>query len=148
AQNMGSSVSVAIGRLLGLGVQVSTNSSACNTGAEAIFEGYKHIQLGYAESMYVGGTEGSHFGTWAGFDAMRDVLCKHFNALPEKGSRPMSASACGFVPGSGAGVLRLESLERARARKAPILCELAAAFCNSGGQRDGGSMTFPNADGV
>lgn len=148
SQNMGSSVSVTVGRLLGLGGQVSTNSSACNTGTEAIFDGFKQIQLGYAESMYVGGTEGSHFGTWAGFDAMRDVLCRHFNAMPEKGSRPMSASACGFVPGSGAGILRLESIEFAQKRNAPILCELLAAFCNSGGQRDGGTMTFPNADGV
>ena len=148
SQNMGSSVSVCVGRLLGLGGQVGTNSSACNTGTEAIFEGWKQIQLSYAESMYVGGTEGSHFGIWAGFDAMRDVLCRHFNAMPEKGSRPMSASACGFVPGSGAGMLRLESLESAQRRKAPILAELVGAFCNSGGQRDGGTMTFPNADGV
>ena len=148
AQNMGSSVSVSVGRLLGLGAQITTNSAACSTGTEAVFEGYKNIVLGYADSMYVGGTEGSHFGTWAGFDAMREVLCRHFNKMPEKGSRPMSASACGFVPGSGAGILRLEALDFALGRKAPILCELAGAFCNSGGQRDGGSMTFPNPDGV
>jgi 3-oxoacyl-(acyl-carrier-protein) synthase len=145
---MGSSVSVAVGRLLGLGAQVSTNSSACTTGTEAAFEGFKQIAGGFADSMYVGGAEGSHFGIWAGFDAMREVLCKRFNELPEKGSRPMSASACGFVPGSGAGVLRLEALDFALARKAPILCELAGAFCNSGGQRDGGTMTFPNNEGV
>jgi 3-oxoacyl-(acyl-carrier-protein) synthase len=145
---MGSAVSATVGRLLGLGAQVSTNSSACTTGTEAVFEGYKHIRLGYADSMYVGGAEGSHVAVWGGFDAMRDVLCSTYNQMPQAGSRPMSASACGFVPGSGAGVLRLEALETALARGAPILCELASAFCNSGGQRDGGSMTFPNPEGV
>lgn len=145
---MGSSVSVTVGRLLGLGAQVTTNSSACTTATESIFEGYKHILLGYADSMYVGGAEGSHVAIWGGFDAMRDVLCSDYNEMPEAGSRPMSATACGFVPGSGAAVLRLEALETALERGAPILCELASAFCNSGGQRDGGTMTFPNPEGV
>lgn len=145
---MGSSVSVTVGRILGLGGQVSTNSSACTTGAEAIFEGWKNVAFGFADAMYVGGAEGSHLGIWAGFDAMRDVLCAEFNEAPELGSRPMSATACGFVPGSGAGVLRLEALEKALTRGAPILCELVSAFCNSGGQRDGGTMTFPNPEGA
>jgi 3-oxoacyl-(acyl-carrier-protein) synthase len=145
---MGSSVSVAVGKLLGLGGQTSTNSSACNTGTEAIFEGYKHLVLGYAESMYVGGAEGSHPGVWSGFDAMRDVLCSRYNEMPAKGSQPMGAGACGFVPSGGAAVLRLETLESARKRGATILCELLSAYCNSGGQRDGGTMTFPNPEGV
>lgn len=145
---MESSVSVTVGKFLGLGGQTSTNSSACNTGTEAIFEAFKHLQLGYCDSMYAGGAEGTHAGTWAGFDAMRDVLCSKFNEMPEKGSQPMGAGACGFVPAGGAGVLRLETLEHARKRGAKILCELVAAYCNSGGQRDGGTMTFPNPDGV
>ncbi|MBI3298878.1 MAG: beta-ketoacyl-[acyl-carrier-protein] synthase family protein [Elusimicrobia bacterium] len=145
---MGSSVSVAVGKFLGLGGQTTTNSSACNTGTEAIFEGYKHIQLGYAESMFVGGAEGSHYGVWSGFDAMRDVLCSKYNEMPGKGSQPMGAGACGFVPAGGAAVLRIESLESAQKRGAKIHCELVAAYCNSGGQRDGGTMTFPNPDGV
>ena len=147
-QVMGSSVSVTVGKFLGVGGQVSTNSSACNTGTEAIFEGFKHIQLGYADSMYVGGAEGTHHAIWAGFDAMRDVLCSKYNEMPQKGSQPMGAGACGFVPSGGAGVLRLETLESARKRGAKILCELVSAYCNSGGQRDGGTMTFPNPDGV
>lgn len=145
---MESSVSVAVGKFLGLGGQTTTNSSACNTGTEAIFEAFKHIQLGYAESMYAGGAEGTHAGTWSGFDAMRDVLCSKFNDRPEKGSQPMGAGACGFVPSGGAGVLRLETLEHAQKRGAKILCEVVAAYANSGGQRDGGTMTFPNPDGV
>jgi 3-oxoacyl-(acyl-carrier-protein) synthase len=145
---MESSVSVSVGKFLGLGGQTTTNSSACNTGTEAIFEAFKHMQLGYAESMYAGGAEGTHYGTWSGFDAMRDVLCSKFNEMPEKGCQPMGAGACGFVPAGGAGVLRLETLEHAQKRGAKILVELVSAYCNSGGQRDGGTMTFPNPDGV
>ena len=145
---MESSVSVAVGKFLGLGGQTTTNSSACNTGTEAIFEAYKHMQLGYADSMYAGGAEGTHAGTWSGFDAMRDVLCSKFNGMAEKGSQPMGAGACGFVPAGGAGIVRLETLEHAQKRGAKILVELVGAYCNSGGQRDGGTMTFPNPDGV
>ncbi len=145
---MASSNSVTVGKFLGLGGQTSSNSSACNTGTEAIFEAAKHIQLGYADAMYAGGAEGSHHALWSGFDAMRDVLCSRFNDNPEKGSQPMGAGACGFVPGSGAGVLRLEELGAAERRGAPIVCELVGAYANSGGQREGGTMTFPNANGV
>ena len=116
---MGSSVSVAVGKFLGLGGQTTTNSSACNTGTEAIFEAFKHMQLGYCESMYAGGAEGTHQSTWSGFDAMRDVLCSKFNEMAEKGSQPMGAGACGFVPAGGAGVLRLETLEHARSGVPP-----------------------------
>ena len=145
---MNSSVSVTVGKFLGTGGQVTSNSSACNTGTEAIFDAWKHLQLGYCQSMYAGGAEGTHHGIWAGFDAMRDVLCCKFNEMPEKGSQPMGAGSCGFVPSGGAGVLRLETLEHAQKRGAKILCELMAAYCNSGGQRDGGTMTFPNPEGV
>jgi 3-oxoacyl-(acyl-carrier-protein) synthase len=148
AKVMASGVSAIVGKILGLGAQVTSNSSACTTGTEAIFEGYKNILLGYADSMYVGGTEGTHVGIYAGFDAMRDVLCSDYNDLPEKASQPMGAGACGFVPAGGCGILRLEALEFALKRGAPILCELVSAYCNSGGQRDGGSMTFPNPEGV
>ena len=76
------------------------------------------------------------------------VLCRKFNDTPENGSRPMSASACGFVPGAGAGILILESLESARERRAPIYAEILGFHVNSGGQRSGGTMTLPSADGV
>jgi len=147
-QVMMSGLSASVGRFLGLGGQVSTNSAACSTGTEAVFEGMKQILLGYADAMYVGAAEGSHYAVWAGFDAMRDVLCTRYNDTPEKASRPLSAGACGMVPSSGAAVLKLEALESALARKAPILCEILSGCCNAGGQRDGGSMTFPNPEGM
>jgi 3-oxoacyl-(acyl-carrier-protein) synthase len=84
---------------------------------------------------------------WGGFDSMR-VLTRRFNDRPEEGSRPMSASASGFVPGSGAGALLLESLDSALARGAEIHAEIVGGFTNSGGQRAGGSMTAPNLAGI
>jgi 3-oxoacyl-(acyl-carrier-protein) synthase len=68
---------------------------------------------------------------------------KH-NDAPEQGSRPMSASASGFVPGSGAGALVLEDLETALARGARIYAEVLGGNINSGGQRGLGTMTAPN----
>jgi 3-oxoacyl-(acyl-carrier-protein) synthase len=78
---------------------------------------------------------------------MKVCTFKH-NNQPEKGSRPMSASASGFVPGSGAGALLLEDLETALARNATIYAEVLGGNCNSGGQRGEGTMTAPNSTAV
>ena len=96
-QVMASGVSARLSGLLALGNQV----------------GLERIRNGRAKRMLVGGAEGTTKYIWAGFDAMR-VLCRGFNDEPEKASRPMSASAGGFIPASGAGVLLLESLESAK----------------------------------
>jgi len=60
----------------------------------------------------------------------------------------MSASACGFVPGAGAGALVVEELETALERGSRIYAEILGAVVNCGGQRNGGSMTAPNPEGV
>lgn len=146
-QIMASGVSARVSGMLALGNQVTSNSSACSTGTEAILQGYERILSGRAERMLCGGTEAATHYIWAGFDSMR-VLCRKFNDEPEKASRPLSASACGFIPGSGAGVLHLESLEGARERGARIYAELLGGALNCGGHRRGGSMTAPNPDSV
>jgi len=133
--------------LLALGNQVTTNSSACSTGTEAIAMGAERIRAGQAERMLCGGAEAASHYIWAGFDAMR-VLSRSYNDEPEKASRPMSASAAGFVPGAGAGVLLLESLESAVARGARIYGEMLGSAINCGGHRGGGSMTAPNPESV
>jgi len=146
-QVMASGVSARVGGILALGNQVTTNSSACSTGNEAIIEGWQRIRTGLAERMLCGGIEGASQYIWAGFDAMR-VLSRIGNDAPERASRPLSASAAGFVPAAGAGVLLLESLECARERGAPILAEIRGGAINCGGQRGGGSMTAPNPQGI
>lgn len=146
-QVMNSGTSARVGGLLALGNQVTSNSSACSTSSEAVVEGLHRIRSGAAQRMLVGGSEGASPYIWAGFDAMR-VIARKFNDRPEEGSRPMSASANGFVPGAGAGVLVLEELETALARGARIYCEVIGGTVNCGGQRNGGSMTAPNPEGV
>ena len=146
-QVMASGVSARLSGLFALGNQVTTNSSACATGVEAVVDGAARIRAGKAERMICGGAEVPTIYNWAGFDAMR-VMCRKFNDEPEKASRPMSASAGGFVPGAGAGALIVESLESAQARGARIHAEIIGTGVNCGGHRGGGSMTAPNPEAV
>ena len=146
-QTMASGVSAFLGGMLGLGNQVTTNSSACTTGTEAIILGFDRIQSGKAKRMLVGSCSDDGPYIWGGFDAMRVMTYKH-NETPEKGSRPMSATASGFAPGSGAGAMVLESLESALERKATIYAEVLGGALNSGGQREGGTLTAPNEKAV
>ena len=146
-QTMASGISAYLGGILGLGNQVTTNSSACTTGTEAFLLGFERIKNGKAKRMLVGSSSDSSLYTWGGFDAMRVMSYKH-NETPEKGSRPMSETAAGFVPGSGAGALVLESLESALARNVTIYAEVLGGNINSGGQRNGGTLTAPNSEAV
>ncbi len=147
AQTMASGISAYLGGILACGNQVTTNSSACSTGTEAILMGAERIKQGKAKRMLVGSCSDHGTYIWGGFDAMRVMTYKH-NETPMEGSRPMSESASGFVPGSGAGAFLLEDLDSALERGATIYAEIIGGHVNSGGQRNGGTMTAPNADAV
>ncbi|WP_025740500.1 beta-ketoacyl-[acyl-carrier-protein] synthase family protein [Aquimarina pacifica] len=146
-QTMASGISAFLGGMLGCGNIVTTNSSACSTGTEAILMAYNHITNNQAEIILAGSTSDSGPYVWGGFDAMR-ILPYKYNHSPTAASRPMSASASGFVPGSGAGALVIESLDSAQKRGATIYAEILGGHVNSGGQRNGGSMTAPNSEAV
>ncbi|WP_020537553.1 beta-ketoacyl-[acyl-carrier-protein] synthase family protein [Lewinella cohaerens] len=146
-QIMASGVSAYLGGLLGLGNQVTTNSSACTTGTESILLAYERVANGSAKRMLAGSTSDSGPYIWGGFDAMK-VMNFRSNENPESASRPMSATAAGFVPGSGAGALVLETLRSAQDRGATIYAEVLGGAVNSGGQRQGGTMTAPNSEAV
>lgn len=143
AQTMNSGVSAYLAGKLGLGNQVTTNSSACTTGTESILMAYDRIKSGQAKRILAGSTSDSGPYIWGGFDAIKVCTFRH-NEKPEKGSRPMSASASGFVPSSGAGALVIEDLDNALARGAKIYAEILGGNLNSGGQRGEGTMTAPN----
>jgi len=147
AQTMASGISAYLAGKLGMGNQVTTNSSACATGTESILMAFDRIKSGAATIMLAGSTSDSGPYIWGGFDAMKVCTFKH-NESPEQGSRPMSATASGFVPGSGAGALVLESLESALQRGAKIYAEVLGGNVNSGGQRGSGTMTAPNSEAV
>jgi 3-oxoacyl-(acyl-carrier-protein) synthase len=143
-QTMASGISAYLGGLLGCGNQVTTNSAACTTGTEGIIMAYDRISHGKAEIILTGSCSDSGPYVWGGFDAMR-ILPRAYNDNPSQASRPMSASASGFIPGSGAGALVLESLESAHKRGAHIYAEILGGEINSGGQLGEGSMTAPNS---
>lgn len=143
-QTMNSGVSAYLSGKIGLGNQITTNSSACCSGTESLLMAYERIKGGQASAILAGATSDSGPYIWGGFDGMR-VCTYKYNELPTKGSRPMSESASGFVPGSGAGALVVESLEHALSRGARIYAEILGGHVNSGGQTGGGTMTAPNS---
>lgn len=146
-QTMASGVSAYLSGMIGAGNRVTTNSAACATGTEGILMGYERIVSGKARQMLCGSTGEDGPYIWGGFDAMKVITYKH-NNNPTQASRPLSESASGFVPGSGAGALLLESLESAKQRGAKIYAEVLGGATNSGGQRGAGSMTSPNSESV
>lgn len=146
-QIMNSGITAYISGRLGLGNKIINNSAACATGTQSILMGYEYIKYGMAKRMVVGSCEFVDRYVFGGFDSMR-VLSRKYNDEPERASRPMSASAGGFVPGSGAGALILEELDYALARGAKIYGEVLGGSTNSGGQRNGGSMTAPGEEGI
>ena len=146
-QCMASAVSAELGGRLGLGNRVTANSSACSTGTEAVILGFEHLRSGRAQVMLCGSSDSEGAYMWAPFDAMR-LLSRTSNDDPARASCPLSIHAKGFVPGGGSGALVLEELDHAQARGATIYGEILGGAVNAGGQRQGGTMFFPNPLGV
>ena len=147
AQTMNSGVSAYLGGKIGLGNLVTSNSSACITGTESLLAAFERVQSGKAVRMLAGSTSDSGPYIWAGFDAIKVCTFRH-NDNPEQASRPMSETASGFVPSSGAGAFVVEDLDSALARNATIYAEILGGNVNSGGQRGSGTMTAPNSEAV
>jgi len=120
----------------------STSVTACTTGADAIGNALRVIQLGEAEVMVTGGTEAVVTAmAMGGFDVMRALSTR--NDTPTTASRPFSASRDGFVLSEGAAVVVLEDYEHAKARGARIYAELVGF----GRSADAHHITDPHPEG-
>ncbi len=101
----------------------SAPATACTTGLHAVGDAFRQIQLGLADAMITGGTEGVLTPlAVGGFCAMRALSTR--NDEPERASRPWDTDRDGFVLGEGAGILILEELESAKARGADVYAEI------------------------
>jgi 3-oxoacyl-[acyl-carrier-protein] synthase II len=98
--------------------------TACSTGAHAIGDAARLIQIEDADVMVAGGCEAAlgRIGM-AGFAAAR-ALSTAFNDAPEKASRPWDRDRDGFVMAEGAGCVVLEEYEHAKRRGAKIYAEI------------------------
>jgi nodulation protein E len=111
--------------------------SACSSANHAMAQALHMIRSGLVDAAVTGGTEAClTVGTMKGWEAMRVMA---FDTC-----RPFSRDRRGMVLGEGAGIYVLETLERARARGATILAELAGAGMSS----DAGDIVAPSEQGA
>ncbi len=109
---------------LGLGGYNNTVVTACAASTQALGDARDVLLLDRADAIIAGGTEAGicELGL-AGFSVMRAM--SHRNDEPERASRPFDKDRDGFVPAEGAACFVLERLDRALARGAHILAEIA-----------------------
>lgn len=91
--------------------------AACATGSVAVLEGMRMVQEGTVDYCLAGASDASIVPLMlAGYRNMKALANHHM--------KPFSANREGFLVGEGAGILFLESLESAQARKATIYGEI------------------------
>jgi 3-oxoacyl-[acyl-carrier-protein] synthase II len=122
----------------GFGGQVSTPVVACAAGSQAILDGLRQIQWGYADAAVVGGTEAAaRKSARAGFKAARALS-------PSGTARPFDIDRDGFVMGEGAAIMILEAEEVAKERGATPLAVLAGGASTA----DAHHITAPHPEGA
>ncbi len=116
--------------------------TACAASAQAVGEAAELIRHGDASVMLAGGAHSMihPFGV-GGFNLLTALSRR--NDAPAKASRPFDLDRDGFVLGEGAGMVVLEDLDHATARKATIYAELTGY----GTTGDAYRMTDPHPDG-
>jgi len=96
-------------------------SAACASSAVSVLQATRAIKDDQCDIALAGGVETIHPLLAAGFHNMR-VLAYHDQ--PELACRPFDANRTGFVMGEGSGMMVLERLSHAIARRAPIYAEV------------------------
>jgi len=104
-------------RILGFRGPVTIIANACASGANAIGHGADLIRSGACTCVLAGGYEALTELIYVGFDCLQ--------AMSPDCCRPFDVARNGLMLGEAAAFAVLESESHARARGAPILCELA-----------------------
>ncbi|MFH1062023.1 MAG: beta-ketoacyl-[acyl-carrier-protein] synthase family protein [Candidatus Omnitrophota bacterium] len=111
-------------------------TTACAAGNYAIGYGFDCLKLGKADMVICGGTDAFSYLSFTGFNQVRAVapdICQ-----------PFDKNRKGMIPGEGAGILILETLESAQKRNAHIYAEIAGYGLSC----DAFHMTNPQVEGV
>ncbi len=102
-----------------------TYSTACSSSAVAIGEAARRIASGETDVMIAGGAEAPlNFGTLKAWEALR-TLAPADAADPGASCKPFDRKRNGLVLGEGAAMVVLEDWDRAKARGAHVLAEVA-----------------------
>jgi 3-oxoacyl-[acyl-carrier-protein] synthase II len=120
---------------LHLGGPKTTFMTACSSGATAIGYARDLIRMGAADRIVCGGTEPLCRITYAAFNALQ--------AVDPEYCKPFDKDRNGMSLGEGAGILVLESLAHARARRATIYGEILGYGISC----DASHMTAPDPTG-
>ncbi|MBI5584613.1 MAG: beta-ketoacyl-[acyl-carrier-protein] synthase family protein [Deltaproteobacteria bacterium] len=124
-----------VGNRYGLTGPRATVDTACSSTVTAIGLGFDWIREGRVDLAVTGGSESLSQLTFSGFNALK--------ALDPQPCRPFDRRRQGLSLGEGAGVLILESLDKAQARGARIYGEVLG-YGTSG---DAHHITAPHPDG-
>ena len=126
-------------RIKGLSYSIA---SACATSAHCIGHAMEQIRMGNQDIVFAGGGEEEHWSQSYLFDAM-GALSTQYNDSPQNASRPYDSKRDGFVIAAGGGIVVVEELEHALARKARIYAEIVGYGATS----DGYDMVAPSGEG-
>jgi 3-oxoacyl-[acyl-carrier-protein] synthase II len=129
-------VSAAVATRIGATGPVHTVSTGCSAGVYALGLGPDAIRSGEAEVMVVGGAE---VLSWVAFGGLEG-----FGLLDPQVCRPFDTERRGMLPGEGAAVLVLESLDRLRRRRVRGYAEVMGFGWSS----DGHHPTAPEPNGT
>lgn len=120
----GHSATVHVSIDFGLKGPAITISSGCATGLDVLAWGCQQIKMGNADAAVVGATESPVFSA-AFITACSLGILSRRNDEPEKAMRPFDRHRDGLVLSEGACTVVLERADKARARGARILAEVA-----------------------
>jgi 3-oxoacyl-[acyl-carrier-protein] synthase II len=121
---MSGSMGTAVSTRYGLQGPNTSAVTACTTGASVVGDSFRTIRDGYADFMLAGASQPFTFPSIAAGLLRANALCTRYQDAPQRASRPFDRDRSGTIPSEGAGAVVLEEYELAKARGAPIYCEV------------------------